>query len=199
MQIIYVDNLLHFYEVGHISMLINASLEVPCASKPARSARNKQECAVFCITSEIKLAYVSINDGHDPLLLDEASVELFYQVMVPQKMRLEGRVLTQDLLREAVNLQALQYRCATGATELAEPIVTLGLLNLLLDRVALNLAVVLDLEDVVEVGPVVLSVVYVLIGLRALLLHIVKDNLRHAVVVACRRLALLLLLLFHLS
>lgn len=108
LEIVDVNNLLYFDEIGDVSVLIDASFEVPRSGKAPGSTRNQDERAVLCIAPEIELAYIAVDDGHDPLLLHKASVELLDQVVVPQEVRFEGRVLAEDLFREAMDLQALE-------------------------------------------------------------------------------------------
>lgn len=76
-----------------------------------------------------------------------------------------------------------------------------GFVYLLFDRVTLDLAVLFYVEDVVQVRAIIKFVPNIFIRLRALLLHIVENDLWHAIVVigaTCRRLALLFLLLLDL-
>ena len=99
--------LLDFYKVGHITMLIDSSLEIPGSGIPSRPPCNKYVSAVLCFTPKVKLTNISINYWHDPFFLDKYPIKVFDQIMVPQKVTFERWVLLKPFLLQPDLLELL--------------------------------------------------------------------------------------------
>lgn len=95
LKIIDVANLFDFDEVRNVAVFIDASLQVACAGIAAGAPRDEDQAAGLRIAFKVPLSHGSINDWHHPALLDEARVELFDQVVVPEEVGGEGLVLAE--------------------------------------------------------------------------------------------------------
>ena len=102
LEIIDVNYLLNFNEIGYISVFIDAPLKIPGTRKPPRPPGNEHKRTILRITPKIKMADIAINHGHNPLFLYQTSVKFFNQVMIPQKVWFKRLVFSENFFWEAV-------------------------------------------------------------------------------------------------
>ena len=69
-----VAYLLDFDEVGHVTVLVDTSLEIPSSRVSSRPSRNKYIGAILCLAPEVQLPDISVNHWHYPLLFHKYSV-----------------------------------------------------------------------------------------------------------------------------
>lgn len=96
-------------KVRNISMLIDTSLKIPRPRISPGSSCYQYICAILRFTLKVKLTNITVYDRHYPFLLLEDPIEVFDQIVVPEEMTLEGRVLFQPLFLETHLLELLVH------------------------------------------------------------------------------------------